>query len=123
VALPKEEAKEYIEALDNVLRATAKFHSFDGDQFPKKLHPLDRHAFQIDILPLEQWENVSECPTSELEKLSKQCWELLDPIIGFVYDLKPQFLKQVFLNTTSKIILEVGSTPPSLAGMATAENA
>jgi hypothetical protein len=115
VGLPKEEAAEYIEALDNALKATAKFHNFDGQSFPNRVYPLDLLRVHTGMLALEQFEDLSGCPTSEVLELSKQCWDLLDPIVGFVYDLKPQSLKKVFLKKSAKVLFELGSTPPALA--------
>ncbi|PMD42738.1 hypothetical protein L207DRAFT_581390 [Hyaloscypha variabilis F] len=114
-SMPKEHAVEYTEALDNVLKATAKFHILDSRQFPEKLHPFDYCSERIKILPPGQIEGLADCPGAELAELSDKCWKILDPILGFVYDLKPDWLKQVFLQSSSKVLFVLSTTPPTLS--------
>jgi hypothetical protein len=115
VSMPKEQAAEYTEALNNVLRSTAKFHIFDAMYLPTKLHLFDYCSERINIVPPEQLQDLADCPASDLAELCRKCWEVLDPILGFVYDLKLDGLKQAFLNTPSRGLVELNSTPLSLS--------
>ena len=88
VGMPKEEAAEYTEALNNVLKATAKFHIFDANYLPSKLHLLDYCADRINIILPEQLQPMRDWSALDLTVLRQKCWEILYPILGFVYDLR-----------------------------------
>jgi hypothetical protein len=113
--MSKEQGAEYTEALNNVLEATAQFHIFDAGRFPTKLHLLDYCSERMNIIPPEQFEDLANCPASDIAELRQKCWEVLVPILGFVYDLKPDSLKQVFLNVPSEVLIGLNSTSPSLS--------
>lgn len=115
LSMPKEEAGEYTQALNNVLEATAKFHTLNSTHSQTKLHPFDYCSERINILPPGQLEDLADYPEAELTELCRNCWRVLDPILGFVYDLKPDGLKQVFLRMPSKVLVDLSTTPPSLS--------
>ncbi|EHK98559.1 putative E3 ubiquitin-protein ligase SMURF1 [Glarea lozoyensis 74030] len=115
VALSKEEMAEYTVALDNVLKATQMFHLVDGSEFPGQLYPLDRSLVQMDLLSpgtLQQW---ADCPNKQLIELAKQCWDILDPILAFVFDLKVKNSAKVISKSPKQLSSGVSVEPPDLA--------
>jgi hypothetical protein len=109
------EAREYTIALNDALKATARFHLFDADHSADNLHPLDRFYSQIDLLPIENFDELADCPTTDLRGLLVQCWDILDLILGFVYDLKAsdakEDIREAHRNLPNKYIFDVGEIP------------
>lgn len=115
MSMPKEQAAEYTEALNSVLGATAKYHIFDAQYLPTKLHLFDYCLERLSIIPPEQLQELGDCPVSDLMDLCRKCWEVLDPILGFVYDLKLDESKQTFIKTPSLELVTLNDIPLSLS--------
>lgn len=115
--MPRTEAEEYTVALNDVLRATAKFHLFDTDQYDNCLHDLDRLLSQIDLLPVEAYPapEFADCPKEVLEKLLTQSWDILDSILGFVYDLRSEDDKKTKPKLSQTASFNVENIPPTVA--------
>ena len=88
--MPTEQSKEYTMALDGMTKATARFHLFESIRGPKTPNDLDQFTAHVHILPLDYYDDLRDCPTWDLEYFRNQCWNLLDPILGFVYDRRCQ---------------------------------
>ena len=78
---------EVIDALNNTLEVSAKFHDLEINQGLDAFHWLDQLVENASIVPLSLFEDMGGCPLESIRSMRMSCWSLLRQIIGFVNDL------------------------------------
>lgn len=82
-----EDRDEVIDALNNTLEVSAKFHDLEINQGLDAFHWLDQLFETASIVPLSLFEDMGGCPFESIRSMRMSCWSLLRQIIGFVHDL------------------------------------
>ena len=82
-----EDRDEVIDALNNTLEVSAKFHVLEINQGLDAFHWLDQLFETASIVPLSLFEDMGGCPLESIRPMRMSCWSLLRQIIGFVNDL------------------------------------
>ena len=92
--MPKKFSNEYQEALELVLLAASNFVILESSHGPTKFSDLDNLVAMADLAVVDGSPEFEGCPVAILRDLQHECYNMLNAIEGFVFELKDSELKQ-----------------------------
>lgn len=109
-----EDAAEYNSALRSVEKAIAKSHLLDPEG-PSPGWVLDNCLDKMEWIPLELFEDLKTGLVKNLLALRNEISRLLDPILAFVWSLKPPHQRFWMPSSPDQMYLDVKTSVPTLS--------
>lgn len=87
-------SNEYQLALERVLLAASEFVILESSHGPTSFSDLDSLVAMADFIAVEDSPESEDCPVATLRALQRECYNMLNAIEGFVFELKDSELKE-----------------------------